>query len=558
MSSAYWDKAWKRRSNRRRFLGASASMGVGAAGFAMVGCGNDDDDSGDPSDTPSNGETPSNGGGGGGEGDNVRIAIGDEPGTVDPHDMIGGVDNYYLYQIFNALYQYDHQGGLAPSLAESYEASPDGLQITFKVREGVTFHNGDPLTAEDCVYSLERALSDESVGTKTAFENVEGGEVIDDHTFVFNMSSPDTAFILGAFGGLRVVPKAYTEEVGKDEFGRNPVGTGAYKLESRTIGTGARFTRFDDYFRGPAAFRTAEFSIVPDGTSRLQMFQVGDVDVAAVLPPAQIEVARGVDGGEVIIQPANVDTYFAFGLKEYPDTPQTETQRLLADVRVRQALNMAVDKTSIGTSIYGELARPYAVTNPDQPFHIDTYYEYDIDQARSLLSEAGADGMPLTQYSLGGGRLPGLDSLSAAVASNLREAGVNVTEQTEEYNAWLSRLRNDTPPFPADGMMFSWASTAAGLNAFWGADSKWYSHSRYGHWENEEFDSIMAEARQTFDEEQRTSLLNEAFTLMFDEAPALWLLLLDDAYGIRTSVVANWSPRSEQNPVIRLEDLEAS
>lgn len=566
MASSYWDKAWKRRIGRRRFLGTGAAFGAGAAGFALVGCGNDDDDdsSGGPTgtpqngQTPSNGETPSNGGGNGGsEGDLVRVAIGAEPTTVDPHDSIGGVDNYYLFQLFNGLYDYDHQGALSPSLAESYEVSPDGLEITFTLREGVTFHNGDPFTAEDVAYSVDRFLSDESIGTKTPFATVEGNEAIDERTFVYHMAEPDAAFILGLFGNVRIVPKAYTEEVGKDEFGRAPVGTGAYKLASRTIGSGATFERFDDYFHGPASFRTAEMTIVPDGTSRLQMFQIGDTDIAAVIPPAQLEVARGVDGGEVIIQPANVDTYFGFGLREYPDTPQTEAQRFMSDVRVRQAINFAVDKAGIGQSVYGELARPYAVTNPDQPFHIDTYYEYDIERARDMLAEAGANGMPLTQYSLGGGRLPGLDSLSAAVASNLRDAGIDVTEETEEYNAWLSRLRNDTPPFPDGGMIFSWASTAGGPNAFFGAESKWYSSSRYGHWANEEFDSIMDDARQTFDEEERTDLLRQAFTLMFEEAPALWLLLLDDAYGIRTSVVGGWSPRSELNPVIRLEDVEA-
>lgn len=572
MSSAYWDKFRKQRASRRRFLGAGASAGIGAAGFALVGCGNDDDDDeasptqGNGSDNGDNGETPTpgsngdgNGGNGnGGNGDLVRVAIGAEPTTADPHDMIGGVDNYYLYQVFNALFEYDYDGVLAPALAEQYETSDDGLQITFTLRQDVTFHNGDPMTAEDVMYSYERFMSDESQGTKTPFANVESGEVVDDHTFVYNLSEPDASFVLGAFGGLRIVPQAYTEETGKEEFGRAPVGTGAYRMDSREIGSGAVFERFEEYFKGAAAFQRAEMNIIPDGTSRLQMLQVGDSDVVAVIPPAQLETARGIDGAQVIIQPANVDTYFGFGLKEYPGMEQTEAQQFMMDRRVRQAMNYAVDKTAIGDSVYGELARPFAVTNPDQPFHLNQVYDFDLEMARQLLSDAGADGMPLTQYSLGGGRLPGLDSLSAAVASNLRDAGIDVQEQTEEYNAWLSRLRDDSEPFPADGMIFSWASTAAGLNVFFGADSKWYCDSRYGHWCDSDFDDLMGQARRSFDEEERNDLIGQAMQHMYDEAPGLWLLLLDDAYGIRTDVVAGWRPRSELNPVIRLEDLQAS
>jgi peptide/nickel transport system substrate-binding protein len=230
-----------------------------------------------------------------------------------------------------------------------------------------------------------------------------------------------------------------------------------------------------------------------------------------------------------------------------------------SDKRVRQAINYAVDKKSIAEKVYGtELARPYAVTAPGQPWDIGKKYDFDLKKAKDMLSAAGASNMKMTVYSLGGGRLPGLAPLSAAVASNIRDAGINVQENTDEYNVWLSRLRNDSPPYPDEGMIFSWASTAGYQDPFSGPDSKWLCAARYGWWCDQKFDDLLSKARITFNEAERTATLKEAFNYMFDEAPALWLVLLDEAYGLRTNVVANWRPRTGATPVIRLEDLEAS
>jgi peptide/nickel transport system substrate-binding protein len=569
----YWLRRAEARVRRRTFLGGVAAGGAGLAALSAVGCG-DDDDAPAPTAAPA---APTQAAGSQPaatqpaaaaasptaaarkEGDRIRIAIGAEPTTVDPHNLIGGVDNFYLNQMFNALYENDTKGVASPALAASSEVTPDGLQITFKLRPGVTFHDGSAMTADDVLYSFQRAMSDEAKGTKTVFVNVERGEVVDRQTFVYRMKKPDAGFVLGGFGGLRILPKAYAERVGFDGFSNAPVGTGAFTFKARNIGTGATFDRFDNYWAGKAAFKHAEMKVVPDGTSRLQMLQVGEVDGIAALPPEQLALAKNMSGVKLITQPANIDTYFGFAVKEYPGTPLTETQKMLGDRRVRQAINYAVDKKAIAEKLYGtELARPYAVTNPDQPWHLGKYYEYDINKAKSLLAEAGAGNMSLTLFGLGGGRLPGLAALNAAVASNIRDSGIRVTETVEEYNAWLSRLRNDTPPFPETGMVFSWASTAGGTEPFSYIDSKWLCSARYGHWCDDVFDDMVAAARAEFDTEKRNALIKKAMSYMYDEAPGLWLVLLDEAYGFRSSVVAGWRPRSGSTPVIRLEDVDAA
>ncbi|MCC7363825.1 MAG: ABC transporter substrate-binding protein [Dehalococcoidia bacterium] len=562
--SDYWSRV-NARLSRRRMLGGATGAIAGGFALAAVGCGDDDDDdTGDEvtaTQTIVSGEAPVQSASATTtrttkEGERVRVALGSEPTVADPHQSTGGVDNFYLFQLFNQLYEWDNKGASTPALAESYEVTPDGTQITFKIRSGVKFHNGDPLTSKDVAYSFTRLLSPDNKGTKTAFANVDKVETPDDNTFIYKMKKPDAGFILGGFGGLFIVPQAYTESTGADGFGKAPIGTGAYKLKDRTVGTGANFERNDEYFRGKGGFKTAEMKIVPDGTSRLQMVQVGDVDVMQAVAAEQLRVLRGVSGVKTIIQNSNIDTHYALAIKDYPDVTASEMTKLIRDKRVRQALNYAVDKKALAENVYtSEMAQPYAVTNPTQPWDIKKSYDFDLKKAKDLLAAAGASNLSLIQYNLGGGRLPGLASLSAAVASNLRDAGVQVDERTEEYNAWLARLRNDTPPFPDGGMIFSWASTAGYPDPFQGVDSKWTCAARYGQYCASEFDTLINQARTMFNPEERTTTLKKAFDLMYDEAPALWLVLLQEAYAIRTGVVANWTPRAGSNPVLRLEDL---
>lgn len=558
----YWARA---ELSRRRFLRTASAGAVVGGAILSVGCGDDDNGGaggGAPTPTIASGQAPvqsaaaSPTAGPAKEGDRVRVGLGAEPTVVDPHQSTGGVDNFYLFQMFSQLYEWDAKGASVPALAESYEAAPDGGQVTFKLRKNVRFHNGDAFTAKDVAYSFTRMLSPDNKGTKTAFTNVESVQTPDDFTVVYKMKKPDAGFILGGFGGLFIVPQAYTETAGLDGFSKAPVGTGAYKFKSRTTGTGASFTRNDDYYRGKAGFKTADMMIAPDGTSRLQMLQVGEIDVMQAVAAEQLRALKGLSGIKSIVQNSNIDTHYAISIKDYPGVTPSDTTKLLRDKRVRQALNYAVDKKALAEKVYtAELAQPYAVTNPTQPWDIKKSYDFDLKKAKDLLALAGATSLNMTEYSLGGGRLPGLASLSAAVASNLRDAGIKVNEQTEEYNNWLARLRNDTPPYPESGMIFSWASTAGYPDPFQGVDSKWTCAARYSQYCDANFDTLINKARSTFNAEERTATLKQAFEMMFDEAPALWLVLLQEAYAMRTGVVANWTPRAGSNPVLRLEDL---
>lgn len=545
---------------RRDLLRGGAAAGAGIAGLALVGCGDDDDDSGaggggtatpgqSPTATsePAGSPTPSE--------KTVKVGLAVEPPNVDPHDSVGGTDDFYISNVFSGLTRYSHDGTTVENeMAESVEIVGDGTEIVFTLREGMTFHDGSPVTAEDVEYSYERLMNPDFRRSKFAFSNVDSVEVRDDRTFVYHMTKPDAAFIVSNYGGLNIVPKAYVESVGKDEFSNAPIGSGPYRLTSRNKGSGAVFERFEDFYRGPAGFAKGVYSIIPEANSRADSLDVGEVDIVSAIPPELVERIRGIDGAEVIANPTNTDTIYSFAMESFPDVEENDFIKAVRDKRVRQAINLAVDKQGIASAIYGEeFAEPYSVTHAGQPFDIGKIYDYDPDRAKALMGEAGYDNVKVSMYQPSG-RIPGADKIGATVQTNLRDVGFNPDLQILEFSVFITRLLDSSEPHN-DGMIFAWATTGSFTSPFQGADNKWTCRSPYGQYCNEQFDALLDQARTILDEEQRNEVVREAFDLLYEEAPGLWIVLIKEPYGLRSSVISDWHTRVGNNAVLQLEDL---
>lgn len=571
---SYWDGYWRRQASRRRVLQGGGALIAGAAAISAVGCGDDDDSGSKPTTAAASGASATSAPAGASpaasaaasaaaspaikDGDKVRIAMPSEPTTADPHDSSAGTDQLYLAPLYNSLYHYDEKGNAVPSLAQSFEVSPDGMRIVLKLRPNVKFHNGDAMTAEDVKYSLERMLSPDFKVSKAPLASVDSGEVVDPNTFAFKMKKPDYVFVGTGFGGVYIVPKAYAEKAGKDGFGKDPVGTGPYKMKSRTIGTGAIFERFEEHFAGKvASFKNADLALVPDATARVQMLQTGEKDLIIAIPPEQFERSKTLSGVKVIQQAGSNDTYFAFPLRDdVAGLAQGPVRTALKDKRVRQAFNYAVDRDSIAKKVFSGLATPFSVTVPTQPFHIGKKYDYDVKKAKDLLAAAGNKDLPVNMYMLAGSRLPGLAPLSAAVASNLRDAGFKVNEVAEEFNNWLNRLYADRPPFPDEGIIFSWAGSANGLNINL-TEGKWLSKAITSWYANPQVDDLLGKNRTTANAQERNNLVKQACDILYEDAAGLWMVLIDDAIGFQTKTVANWKHQASYN-VLRIQDVYAS
>lgn len=557
----YWERWRERKLTRRTALGGAVVGAAGLAGLTVIGCGGGSSSSSTPTQGASTGTSSpsasvSSTAAATKQGAKVRVGLGSEPQHLDPMQTVGGVDGFYTLQLFNPLYEWVNNKW-TPSLAKSYEVTPDGLQFTFHLADGVKFHNGDDFTSADCMYTYQVVTKPGSTASnRILFTSVDSVSAPDPSTFVYKMKQPDAGFLLGGFGGLLMLPHAYYDKVGADGFNNNPVGTGPYQFKSRTVGQGATFTANPSYFQGQAPFQQADYKVLSDDAARVNSLQAQEVDVITAIAPELVPSVKGQSGTKVIIQRDDTDTFFNFPLIPMASAPNP-TWQLFQDQRVRQALNYAIDRNGIASKVYGNgLADPYSVTCPDQPFDIKKTYPYDLSKAKQLLSQAGANGMKLTLYGLVPGRLPGLASFQTSIASNLRDAGIDVKEQIEDYNVWIQRLRvaSSSEHIP-DGMIIDWAGTAGGTDPFSNALLKWIGKGPYSYWSDSKFDDMLNKARTTIDTNARNQAVMDMFNYMYDQAPGLWAVLLQEAYGFRTSVVADWRPRTLNNPVLHLVDL---
>ncbi|MFW5735911.1 MAG: ABC transporter substrate-binding protein, partial [Halanaerobium sp.] len=158
------------------------------------------------------------------------MGIEDEVSNLDPGETTISVNERVASLLFDGLVEYGEANKIVPGIAKDWTVSDDGLEYTFELREGVLFHNGQELTAEDVEYTYERILDEDyGSGLRAKVESVDSIEVIDDYTVKFTLSEPYSPFILGMTFGI--VPKDYAEEVGDEELGRNPIGAGPFKME---------------------------------------------------------------------------------------------------------------------------------------------------------------------------------------------------------------------------------------------------------------------------------------------------------------------------------------
>ncbi|MEA2779523.1 MAG: peptide/nickel transport system substrate-binding protein [Rhodospirillaceae bacterium] len=335
------------------------------------------------------------------QGGSIVVTFKDDLATLDP--AIGY--DWQNWSIIKSIYSglMDYEPGttkLMPDLAESYAISDDGLTYTFKLRPNLKFHNGRAVTSADVKYSIERAVNpktqcpgagyfnmisgyDEEAAGKTT--TLSGIATPDDHTVVFTLARPDATFLhIMAINFGFVVPKEEVEKYGTD-FGHHPVGTGAFKFGQWQLGQKLVLERNKDYHRAGVPYAdeiTFEFGQEP--TVALLRLQKGEVDILGDgIPPAQfLQVTSNPANKSLYVQGEQMHTgYVTLNLKVKP----------FDDLKVRQAVNMAINKKRIIQIINGRAQAANQVLPPTLPGYAKDYqgYPYDPAKAKALLAEAG-------------------------------------------------------------------------------------------------------------------------------------------------------------------------
>lgn len=291
-----------------------------------------------------------------------------------------------VIQIHDSLYFVNDQYELEPSLAESYEPSADGKTYTFKLRQGVKFHNGDEFTSADVKYTYEWIKDPANASTRGAtMELVESVETPDDYTVVVNLTDADATFMVNTATTL-IYPAAYHAEVGEDAYSGSPIGTGPFKLDGgewipaqRTV-----LVANEDYFRGKPNFDQFQIDIVPEANGRWAALDTGTADNSIWSLNAEDNTQLVESGNFTVYQVLNnAVNHFVLN----------NTRPTLGDINVRKALLMATDRQAFIDDVYlGQAVMATAnlspnvakFYNPDVPV-----YEYDPEGAKALLDEAG-------------------------------------------------------------------------------------------------------------------------------------------------------------------------
>jgi len=314
----------------------------------------------------------------------VHISL--APTWFDPAETPSVITPFMmLYAMHDAVVKPMPGQPMSPSLAESWTVSKDGLAYDFVLRRGVRFHNGDPVTAEDVKFSLERYRGG---GASTLKARVAGVDVVDPQRVRIRLKQPWPDFMTfygtPATGAAWVVPKKYVERVGDDGFKRAPVGAGPYRFVSFNPGVELVLEANEGYWRKPPSVKRLIFRSVPDDTTRLAMLKRGEADIAYAIRGPLAEEVRRTPGLTLKATVPTFTEWLVFVEQFDPKSPW-------ADRRVRLAANLAMDRKALNESEYLGFARAASSIIPRdfQFFWAAPPYPHDPARARQLLAEAG-------------------------------------------------------------------------------------------------------------------------------------------------------------------------
>lgn len=427
--------------------------------------------------------------------DDITIGMALEPPNLDPTGgAAAAIDEVVYANIFEGLTRFAPDGSVVPGLAESWEISEDGTVYTFKLRDGVSFHDGTAMDGEDVKFSLDRARAEDSTNAQKAlFAGIETVDVVDPLTVKVSLANPDGAFPFKMAWGDAVILAPESA----DQAATAPVGTGPFTFTEWTHGDSVEIARFDGYWGEAPALAKATFKFISDPNAAFAAMMAGDVDAFPNFPAP--ETLMQFDANPmftVIVGSTEGETILAMNNKSGP----------LADVNVRKAIAHAINRQEIVDGAMHGYGTPigthFAPHNPDY-LDLTAQSAHDPDMAKALLEEAGqADlklrlALPPPAYARRGGEI---------VAAQLRKVGIETEISNLEWAQWLEQV------FKGKDFDLTIVSHTEP------ADINIYARPEYYfQYDNPEFQSLIEELNVTADPPQRSALLHTAQQIIADD-----------------------------------------
>lgn len=426
----------------------------------------------------------------------LTIALQLEPPHLDPTSAAAGAIDSVLYaNVFEGLTRFTETGEVVPGLAESWDISEDGTAYTFHLREGVTFHDGTAMDAEDVKFSLDRARGEDSQNAQKAlFEGISAVEVVDPQTVRVTLGAPDGSFLFNMAWGDAVI--VAPESIG--EIKQHPVGTGPFAFDRWVTGDRIELDRYADYWGEAPALTDVTFRFISDPTAAYAAMMAQDIDAFAGFPaPENLPMFEADPRFKVIVGSTEGETILAINNKEGP----------LSEKLVREAIAHAIDRQAIIDGAMFGLGTPigthFAPHNPDY-VDLTDLSPHDPEKAKRLLADAGyPDGftttlkLPPPSYARRGGEI---------IAAQLREVGIDTEITNLEWAQWLEEV------FRGKDFGLTIVSHTEPMDIGIYARPDYYFQ-----YDNPELQELMATLSKTTDPAQRSELLKQAQTTIAED-----------------------------------------
>lgn len=459
--------------------------------------------------------------------DSFTFASYAEPYSLDYAYAFDYADNSVLANICESLLRLNPDFSLSPGLAESF-AHPTPETWVYTIRQGVTFHDGTPLTPADVVASMRRHL-DPEVGSFwfSVYQNVASIEQTGDDQVTVTMTGPDSQFNLGMGGSAGVIESAATLAEEGADYGNSAGGvncTGPFSFTKWESGESITLTRYDDYWDDDLRAHSGEvkFVFMNDATARINALKSGSVDGSWMLPMESVSALTASDKGDMLF---GLNTAVGSLVVSNLDGP-------LGDLRVRKALMLAMDRDGILQAAYRGVGEPSDVLTTESvwqeasdaarttAFDDVTHYEQNLDEAKKLVADAGAEGAELTYVTAPISN--DFSVISQATAAAAQSIGLKVTVETVTPNAYTALFSDPSAREGVDLFYTSWyLSSPDPLEMY--SVLRTGDFSNYGDWSDPEFDALVNEAVTIDDPAARSELTAKAQQIANEELP--WLPL---------------------------------
>jgi ABC-type transport system substrate-binding protein len=442
-------------------------------------------------------------------------------------------------------------GEFIPRLAEKWQASPDLKEWTFWLRKGVQFHNGfGEFTAKDVVHAHSFMLRQEATsGTAPLWRMAEEVKVVDDYQIVFRMKNPTAImpYIASRAGELRIVSKAQWDKEGLEGLDKRPAGTGSYRYLERKPGLSIAYERVDKHWAGETPdFKQLEIRLVPEETTRLAMLLGGEAHVVDL--PRELQKEALNRGMKIFSssQPVDWMTVYLGGQYYTPGDPKFQANVPWTNKKVRQALNMAVNRQELLETIFAGKATPVYVTgwlpisegwNQEWVTRFDQLYGYNPAKAKELLKEAGHPPGKLRLKILGftnPGESEG-PQVAEALGIYFKEVGIDAAIEILDWANVRDMFRSKSIQCCIWPNIISWRPVEDWIRV------GYYSKSANHHFEDEFIDKHYLALAQTVNPEERQRLTRTIGDHLFDEFPDIPLFWFYNEVVANPKVVADWT-----------------